>query len=504
MADMQRGNSRRGLREMLGIDPRSLALLRMGVGSILLADLLLRARDLSAHYTDWGVLPRQEAARWLEGASRVSVYQLSGESWFVALLFTLAAVFALLLVAGYRTRVATVVSWYLLLSLHTRNPAVLHGGDNLLRLLLFWAMFLPWGAAWSVDGLRHREPRPVAVRSHWVTAVRLHVCLVYWTTAAFKWHPPWLEERSAIGLAMTLDQITTSWGELLKGQPQLLATLTPLVLAFEILAPLVVWSPVATGPLRFAVVLLFAGFHLAGLGPALKLGIFPWVASVAWLLFLPLWFWEHLESRGRVERGRRGVARLVPGLTALPDRPASAPAAGVASGRRRLLEGALAGALLAGIVAMNVGNLAADRRGAPPPKPPRAASYLGLQQSWRMFAPAPGKDDGWYVVPARLADGQLVDLWTGERLDFSRPRSVSSRLGNARWIKYLGQLNHWNLRGHLPLFARYLCRRWNERHPEAERALELEVVFLFEETLAPNRERPPRPVPLWRGACPAG
>ena len=46
------------LRELFGIDLRTLALARIGLSFLVLLDLSLRARDLSAHYTDQGVLPR--------------------------------------------------------------------------------------------------------------------------------------------------------------------------------------------------------------------------------------------------------------------------------------------------------------------------------------------------------------------------------------------------------------------------------------------------------------
>jgi hypothetical protein len=46
---------------------------------------------------------------------------------------------------GYYTRLAMFLSWYPVISLHDRNPIILHNGDGVLRLLLFWGMFLPLG-----------------------------------------------------------------------------------------------------------------------------------------------------------------------------------------------------------------------------------------------------------------------------------------------------------------------------------------------------------------------
>src|SRR5690349_23638509 len=44
--------------QIFGIDLRTLALFRVCLALIILLDLALRARDLTAHYSDYGVLPR--------------------------------------------------------------------------------------------------------------------------------------------------------------------------------------------------------------------------------------------------------------------------------------------------------------------------------------------------------------------------------------------------------------------------------------------------------------
>ena len=35
--------------------------------------------------------------------------------------------------------------------MESRNPIILHGGDIVLRMMLFWSLFLPLGARWSAD-----------------------------------------------------------------------------------------------------------------------------------------------------------------------------------------------------------------------------------------------------------------------------------------------------------------------------------------------------------------
>ena len=63
-----------------------------------------------------------------------------------AVLFGIAAIFALLLLVGYQTRRATIVCWFFLLSVRNRNTLI--WADALLSDVLFWGMFLPW-AAWQ-------------------------------------------------------------------------------------------------------------------------------------------------------------------------------------------------------------------------------------------------------------------------------------------------------------------------------------------------------------------
>ena len=133
------------------IDTWTLAFFRICLGTLLLADLLFRARNLVVFYTDRGVLSIEALAELYPGYQFLSVHALSGAIWFQILLFLLAAIAAIAVLVGYRTRLATALSLVMLVSLQARNPMVLNAGDPLLRRLLFWSVFLPLGASWSVD-----------------------------------------------------------------------------------------------------------------------------------------------------------------------------------------------------------------------------------------------------------------------------------------------------------------------------------------------------------------
>jgi hypothetical protein len=159
-ADTSRLDAQGWVAQVFGADLRSLAALRMVLALVVLANLVNGASSLSALYTDDGVLPRQillnEMNRW-----QFSLNLINGTLFVQTLLFGIAAVAALALLAGYRTRLMTAVVWVMMLSIQARNPFVLNAADTLLRLLLFWSIFLPLGARWSVDHLRH-PPAPRA------------------------------------------------------------------------------------------------------------------------------------------------------------------------------------------------------------------------------------------------------------------------------------------------------------------------------------------------------
>ena len=65
---------------MLGIDLRTLAALRVGLAAILLIDLLGCLPDITAHYTDNGLLPRDQLVTKLMHDLQFSLHLMSG-SW---------------------------------------------------------------------------------------------------------------------------------------------------------------------------------------------------------------------------------------------------------------------------------------------------------------------------------------------------------------------------------------------------------------------------------------
>lgn len=60
-------------------------------------------------------------------------------------------------ILGYYTKLNTFLVWLFTISLHNRNIFVLHGGDLYQRCILFFAMFLPLGACYSIDNILEKK-----------------------------------------------------------------------------------------------------------------------------------------------------------------------------------------------------------------------------------------------------------------------------------------------------------------------------------------------------------
>jgi hypothetical protein len=302
------------VREFFSLDVRSLALFRVMLGVFLLLDWIDRLPYVRLLYADDGILPRD----LITGVHPVSVHMLHGAAWFQYALVAVALAFGLLVLVGWRTPWVCLVSFFLLISIHARNPAALQGGDHLLRLITFWGVFLPLGACWSVDAARSNvRPGSPAVLSPGSVAYILQLCLVYWFAGAWKWLGPWREEGTAVYLALHVDHFPTRLGLLVREHPDLCWWLTHGTIWLETLGPVLLFLPFHVGLQRMVTVAAFILFH-AGLALTMELGHFPFVCMIAWLPLLPTGFWDRLAPRLRP----REAAGLT--LVVAPDRGRSA------------------------------------------------------------------------------------------------------------------------------------------------------------------------------------
>jgi hypothetical protein len=456
------------LAPFFGIDPRGLAALRIGLGAMLIVDLSMRCSRFRALYTDAGVFPRSLLDPWLREWI-LPLHNLSGSFWWQASLLLLALLFAGWLALGFHTRLACVASWLLCTSLQVRNPLVLNFGDDILRMALFWAMFLPLDLRWSIDQRRGRVrgDRDAPVCSLATAAFLLQIAFVYFFTAMLKRGPDWHRDGTAIYYMLQVDGWVTSFGMWLREHERLLPWLTRATLMLEYFGPITLFAPIWW--LRSLTVLAFLSLHL-GIAASYRLGVFPWVDLVVLLPFLPPRVWA-------------AFARLLP---VSPGASPSTPA--IASRSPALARARDAGiaVVLAYVLAYNVESV---RPIGLPGWLATAGHWLRVNQQWLMFTPSGPRFDGWYVMPGTMADGRQIDLSAhGPELTWRKPARISEADEPFRWTQYLWQMPHPGtnhaLRRH---WAEWTCRTWNSSHPPGEQLVEVEMHFVHEETLPPGR-----------------
>ncbi|GAB4469908.1 MAG: HTTM domain-containing protein [Armatimonadaceae bacterium] len=517
----RKSNLKSVLDRLFGIDLRALACFRILLALYILLDLGWRAVDLEAFYTDFGAFPVEAALTfqyvsgpWVYLAPHMYVSSVAG----AAILFALHAAFAVMLLIGWKTRLATFLVWVMVLALQARNPLVLHSGDVYLRMMLFWSLFLPLGARYSVDGIAAHQvarqlPLPVRAVSMGTTAILLQVVVMYWFTMLLKNSPEWRSQFSAVYYALSIEQYAQPLGQVLREVRWLMPLLTIFTGLLEIVGPLMAFSPVATARIRIFVVASFFFFHLVALNAMMNIGLFVYIAAIPWVLFLPAEFWDAVTVgwgrlpenpiKGAIMRGRDAA------IAWRSRKIAHHIHAGVPAPRLYLhpaIQGVVAYFILHSLL-INVRSL--GPMGMPwafkVPEPPTALTLLTrTDQNWAMFAPRPTVEDGWYVIPARTVRGHWVDLFrNGAPLSWEKPSAVaiSYSYPNDRWCKFL--MNLWGrvYSNYRVYYARYLDRQWHQNHSGPEALEQFQVYFMLKET-QPNYQ-PYKIVPklLWAQQC---
>lgn len=284
-------------REVFSLDLRTLALFRFALGSTLAVDMFNRLVDVRAFYTDWGVMPRDWAAN-SGGPLRLSLHLINGDTWFAATLLLIEAAAAIALALGYRTRLAVITAFVLEGSLLNRNYVILLGGDTLLTCLLFWGMFLPLHARWSVDAALSPHPPPEDNRHFSVggAGLLLQVLCVYFFSSILKNGSEWWPDGTAVYYTMSLDRYSTPLGRQLLNYPLLMQGLSYFVYWLEMLGPLLALSPILQKPLRFFVMLCLMCMH-TGFILCMEIGLFPFVSLSSLTVLLGGWWWDWAARR---------------------------------------------------------------------------------------------------------------------------------------------------------------------------------------------------------------
>jgi hypothetical protein len=603
------------IEEIFGLDLRSLAVFRIGLALVVIADLFIRFADARALYSDEGVLPRTALIEQISNPWYWSINLISGQPLIQQLLFIFAIFIALLMLIGYRTKLAIIATWAMIISIHNRNPALVFAGDDTLRAILFWSMFLPLGACYSMDSALNTSSKPLPKRflSFATVALMVQLSFIYMLSAWFKHQSPiWSQEGNAVYYALNFDQYATEFGQFLLGLPMLHKLMTFGALWFEWLGALLLFIPWRTSFFRCVAIVSFILLHFS-FGLSFRIGIFPALCIAVWLAFIPTSIWEWLGKR-TYSAERKGlkiyydaecgfckkVVHLIRTFLILPGTPLTiaqddesiyadmqaynswvvvdwqenrrfkwegiayvvslspilfflAPvlrfpplmaigtkiyeaiatnrkAAGQFTApfkytsfevRSSLLLNAVSLILLCLVTLWNFRSFANhpafQSRSTPVDKTLRRVSnsqtlqkldwlsrLTRLDQSWSIFAPNPPRDDGWHVIVGTLKDGSEIDLLNnGEPISWEKPTiQQRNRLyRNMQWRSYFINLNRAIGQKLYPYYSEYLCRNWNQKHPEAKQIEKIDIYFMDERTVPPGETQNVEKKIVWKQSC---
>lgn len=440
-------NFREWASRSFGFDLRSLALLRIVAPSVYLVELLLHWQYLEAYCTDGGMLPR--SVIFESPGTGWSVYLAFGSAAGANFLYCLHILAVVALIAGWKTRLASLTCYFFAFSLQNRFPA-LPGWETEIRMLFLIGCFLPWGERYSLDERAHpKDPEsPDFVVSPATAAWRLQVAILYLASGLLKGGEGWAD-GTAVEVSLASDGYATPLGlwllSHLRHYPEMLVALNYAVPLVEIATPIFLVNPWPWVQMGWVVVL--CALH-AGFGLFLHIGMFSPICCACLVAFVPGAFWKRQTSRMLVLRkpietvflGWVSVAMVASFLETLPElKDFVRPLARV------------------------------------------PWTTLGLQQHWGMFVPPPF-EGGWHVIKGRTLKGEWVDvLHLKPEASEDRPELVYRSYPGVRGYLFLAVHLRSPQMGSPPIreaVAEYYRKRWENAHPGAEnRIARLEVLF---------------------------
>ncbi len=448
------------------LDVRALALMRIAIGLIVLIDLIIRAQDLEAFFTDEGLMPRHLLQNFGWQSGFWSFHTLSGSSFYIGILFVLHGIFTIGLIIGYKTRLTTLLVWLLTISLHNRNLFILQSGDDLLRLTLLWGMFIPWGNAFSVDAKKYRSKMQYGGMA--IFGYFLLIASVYFFTVFFKNSSEWRSEGTAIYFALSLDQIRLPVGDWLYNYPQAMKLLTHAVYVIEIAIPVLLLLPLNLFNSRgWAVVLMF--FLHIGIGLCLYVGLFFIINLATALAFIPSKWLNWISSDNLKTYSR------------LPWRTTSILVKAFSSFITSFI---IIICLIYNLSFMNWFQYELIKEFTV------VVNALRLNQYWGMFSPHIMKEDGWFVYEGYTEEGKHWDLKKNKPIiDISKPQHLVKDFKTDRWRKLAENMQRDNYTFLRPLYCKYHLKKWNKEHPE-NKMRSLDLIF-FKEVSETNYKTKP-------------
>jgi hypothetical protein len=482
----------KNLEHVVSLDLRALGIFRILMGIILVIDFLDRLKDAKLFYSNDGIPSLMNFPTSILTTSSFSINNLNGSTEFQILVIFIALIIALLFLAGYKTRLMTILAWIFVVSIQNRNFIILQGGDDYIRLLLFWSIFLPLGAKFSVDSLmtdiKYKTNQYISPAN---IGYIFQIFFLYFFAALLKNNPIWNVDFTAIYYSLRIDIFVTPIGKFMYQFRELLQPLTMFVYYLELFVGFIILFPFYNYIFRTIAVILIIGLHI-GIGTTLDIGHFPWVAIVAaiglmptetmdllvrWLekllkkarldfSFISSFFKKRFEfdhSKAKIKKPNHKLNNFV-----------------------NLAVAVIIFTITIFSYAWNTNNL---RNTIPLSSEIRNVMlFFRLDQNWGMFAPFPFMDDGWYVLIGEDTNGKVISLF-GKNQKTSidkKPENYYNEFPNERWRKFMTNLWYVSYHSYRERLLEFQCSEWNIENEI--KLKKIDMYYMLEKTPPPGAE----------------
>lgn len=279
-----RGSLRESLKELgrrqsrvcTQVDLRALAAFRIALAIVLFTDLWQRWSARHIIYLSDAVVPVREALQGKGFFNPFTLFHLFSSDAAIYSIFLLGFVAAAAMLLGVTTKISQIVALITTLTLQNGEWYGGHSGHMVMRITLLWSLFLPLGAAWSIDarGSLNNQKAPVVLR-HWAfTVLLLQLSTIYFFNTLHKFSAEW-QNGSLLYLVLFDDGLTRPLGVWLREHLPIggFKTLTYLALLVEGAAPFLLLSPLKTKWCRTVALCFLLPLHL-GIALVMPLTIF--------------------------------------------------------------------------------------------------------------------------------------------------------------------------------------------------------------------------------------
>ena len=107
-----------------------------------------------------------------------------------------------------------------------------------------------------------------------------------------------------------------------------------------------------------------------------------------------------------------------------------------------------------------------------------------------MFAPKPMKDDGWCVIPGKLLNGKVVDVFNaGAPVSWNEPSSIEKLNKMYHLTLYYMTIHQNKFSYYRKPWAQYICKEWSAAHSKDQQLISFDIDFM-ERDILPDYQKP--------------